>query len=326
MVTLKNPKQVREENVPLSTLKSLQSASFLGQLPKHATRDVKPEHVANLCNAIALTTDNVVTPFIPLDVVSTNEGFFIVDGNHRREAIERYLRMVVLQLANNETLSAMAMGRSLKQELDETLQKQLDTLRSTVRVPVKVGVYTDLNEVAKFALTANIQEGLHLQPDNKSRSIMAAEYYNLLVTMGEKPVQAQVARLFSIGRSSLNEYLNEKGLRADKPETVASGSEEGSGPEEKAEKTEEEKFSAKLVTALKLLESVEDLTPYIKQLRTDLTTRQLSLLDSLANASPKQQHVAPKGAAKPTTKPSKKGDITLDSKDSQVPVQEEATA
>lgn len=346
MVTLKNPKQVREENVSLSTLKSLQSASFLGELPEHATRDVKPEHVSNLCNAIALTADNVVTPFTALEVVNTDEGLFIIDGNHRREAIERYLRMVVLQLANNDTLTPLALGRALKQELDEKLQKQLDELRATVKVPVKVGIYKDLNEVAKFALTANIQEGLHLQPDNKSRSVMGAEYYNLLITMGQdsdgtplngkKPNQAAIARLFSVGRSSLNEYLREKGLGVDthKEETTDTPSDTDKEPTEKQEETAEQKFCAKLASALKMLDKVDDLLPYIQQMKQSLTAKQISVLVELASEkggkhTPTTQTTqTPKQSTKASSKakPASKGPVTLDSKDSQVTANEDAIA
>jgi hypothetical protein len=338
MTTINNPSKEKTVFVPLSQLHSLDSAAFRSQLPEHSTRKTSTEQVSNLRNAVTIEQkgdDKVVTTFPPLSVANIEETIYILDGYHRQEAIEQYLRLVVLGLTDNDTLTVLALSRALKQPLDETLQKQLDELRTSVKVPVTIGVYKDLKAIAIFTLKVNFTHGL--RPEGKAKSLMAVEYYNLTRDTDNPPSQAEVARIFGIGRNTLNEYLREKGLGVDtvKPEGSTDDSgDTGKEPDEKQEETAEEKFCAKLASALKLLDKVDDLLPYIQQMKQSLTAKQISVLVELASEkggkhtptaqtdkTPKQQVKGVKG-----TRTAKKDPVTLDPKDSQLPVNEESIA
>lgn len=330
MTTINNPAKETTSYVPLSKLHSLDSAAFRDQLPKHSTRPTTSEQVSNLRNAVTVEVkDNykVVPTFPPMSIARIDDTLYILDGYHRQEAIEQYLKLVVLGLTDNDTLTPLALSRAMKQPLDENLQKQLNELRDTVRVPVTVGIYKDMKAIAIYTLRINFTHGL--RPEGKSKSLMAVEYYNLTRDIENPPNQAEVARIFGIGRNTLNEYLREKGLGVDTPKEEGSSSEDGQADKpEKEEKTPKEKFCDKLVSALKAIEHVEDLTPYIQQMKQTLSTQQLSILASLISEKPVKHTPTPQQvkSAKPAKPTKSKVQVTLDSKDSQVPANEESIA
>lgn len=229
MTTISHDNDNKTLSVPVACLIHLKEAGF--SLPEHATREIDSEHVFNLSE-----TDSTLWPSI--EVVETDKGIAVIDGNHRWQALVRQVALEVLGLSEaSKKEQDTALGRVTAAQRD-----QIDTLLDETLIPAHFGVYRTDRDVAKAALTANLKHGL--PPKSKALVHIAVELYD--ITRGEdpEPSQAEIARMVGIARATLNEYLKKREKEAEKATQEAEVEEVASEKQQK-EKSEAEKWLKK---------------------------------------------------------------------------------
>lgn len=299
--------------VPLSELLGLDEIGVA--IPSEVVRPISDDNVVSLMSVNPSTWSEVM-------VADTSLGPVVLDGRHRWQA--RKHATILTLLATTEKLDVEDMTypeqKKLVAKFEMSNPELVAKALQNATIKATLGNYHNLTEALLATLLTNNEHGLA----SKSRSKKALEYWLIVRTLENPPMQKDVATLFHINKATLNEYISKHDKEQKELQASEEGSEEEVGeqvPENEALKVvkELEKKLPKLMEALDTLQGL-DAVKWEEIVNTFLVP---GVLKSGFLVPPTPPQEAPKKVSKGKGSKGKGKELPYDSFESEAPITDE---